>query len=414
MALVQVTVSGILKDAGGTLLTDENLIFTATDVFGDGGTTVPREPVTVTTNATTAAFSVDLYTTDGASTYVRYKVRFPNGNRKTFDLTDDDLTVDLDALINAYDGTAGASGSVALAALSGASTAGSVPFSGGQGILSEDNDAFSYDDVNHTLKLGDNDYAQGTGWQYPSYLQVANVTAYPVTSGEGFYGAKIDVNTAPSAGATQTSAIRCRVSTAASGGTPTITAVEGFANNNGSTATTSIMQGLEGIVQLPNNATTAVGGWFSVATTSGGSGTFVTNQIGVRSAVGNFNQFTVTNASAFQGVMVGNDGPVTNAYGLNLSSWNGSAIVNSYGIYMDTSIDRGTSTKYAIYSLSTSPSLLSGNLTVGGSGKFHITASQTPASATATGTVGQIAWDADYIYVCVATNTWKRTPLGSW
>jgi hypothetical protein len=115
MALVQVTVSGILKDAGGSLLTSEDLIFTATDVFGDGGTTVPREPVTVTTHATTAAFSVALYTTDGASTYVRYKVRFPNGNRKTFDLTDDDLTVDLDALINAYDGTAGESGSVALA-----------------------------------------------------------------------------------------------------------------------------------------------------------------------------------------------------------------------------------------------------------------------------------------------------------
>ena len=34
----------------------------------------------------------------------------------------------------------------------------------------------------------------------------------------------------------------------------------------------------------------------------------------------------------------------------------------------------------------------------------------TPASATATGTAGEVAWDANYIYVCT-TNTWKRWPL---
>lgn len=41
-------------------------------------------------------------------------------------------------------------------------------------------------------------------------------------------------------------------------------------------------------------------------------------------------------------------------------------------------------------------------------------ASQTPASASATGTQGQIAWDADYIYVCTATNTWKRVAIATW
>ena len=40
--------------------------------------------------------------------------------------------------------------------------------------------------------------------------------------------------------------------------------------------------------------------------------------------------------------------------------------------------------------------------------------SQTPASATATGTQGQIAWDANYMYVCTATNTWKRVALATW
>lgn len=40
-------------------------------------------------------------------------------------------------------------------------------------------------------------------------------------------------------------------------------------------------------------------------------------------------------------------------------------------------------------------------------------AAGTPASSGATGTAGQVLYDADYIYVCVATNTWKRTPLST-
>ena len=40
--------------------------------------------------------------------------------------------------------------------------------------------------------------------------------------------------------------------------------------------------------------------------------------------------------------------------------------------------------------------------------------SHTPASASDTGTTGTIAWDANYIYICVATNTWKRAALSTW
>lgn len=38
----------------------------------------------------------------------------------------------------------------------------------------------------------------------------------------------------------------------------------------------------------------------------------------------------------------------------------------------------------------------------------------TPASAGAAGTAGDIAWDSSYIYVCTATNTWKRAALSTW
>ena len=37
-----------------------------------------------------------------------------------------------------------------------------------------------------------------------------------------------------------------------------------------------------------------------------------------------------------------------------------------------------------------------------------------PASATATGKKGDNAFDSNYFYVCVATNTWKRVALSSW
>jgi hypothetical protein len=37
-----------------------------------------------------------------------------------------------------------------------------------------------------------------------------------------------------------------------------------------------------------------------------------------------------------------------------------------------------------------------------------------PASPTATGTAGQIAYDSDYLYVATAANTWRRTALASW
>ena len=39
---------------------------------------------------------------------------------------------------------------------------------------------------------------------------------------------------------------------------------------------------------------------------------------------------------------------------------------------------------------------------------------RTIASSTATGNAGEICWDANYLYVCTATNAWKRMALSSW
>lgn len=45
---------------------------------------------------------------------------------------------------------------------------------------------------------------------------------------------------------------------------------------------------------------------------------------------------------------------------------------------------------------------------------IRIRTAQTPASAAAAGNAGDICWDANYIYVCVAANTWKRSALSTW
>jgi len=60
---------------------------------------------------------------------------------------------------------------------------------------------------------------------------------------------------------------------------------------------------------------------------------------------------------------------------------------------------------------------ISSNLSVTGTVSSNLTLSGLLLSPlatqanNATGTAGQISWDADYIYVCVATNTWKRVLL---
>jgi len=45
---------------------------------------------------------------------------------------------------------------------------------------------------------------------------------------------------------------------------------------------------------------------------------------------------------------------------------------------------------------------------------MRLRTARTPASAGATGAVGEICWDANYIYVCTTTNTWKRAALSTW
>ena len=44
----------------------------------------------------------------------------------------------------------------------------------------------------------------------------------------------------------------------------------------------------------------------------------------------------------------------------------------------------------------------------------NINTSKTPASAGATGTLGDFCWDSSYLYLCTASNTWRRVAHATW
>jgi hypothetical protein len=44
----------------------------------------------------------------------------------------------------------------------------------------------------------------------------------------------------------------------------------------------------------------------------------------------------------------------------------------------------------------------------------RVSTAAAPASATSNGTQGEIRFDANYIYICISTNVWRRAQLGSW
>lgn len=44
----------------------------------------------------------------------------------------------------------------------------------------------------------------------------------------------------------------------------------------------------------------------------------------------------------------------------------------------------------------------------------YIKVNSAPASPAANGVQGEVRFDSSYIYVCIATNTWRRSALTSW
>ena len=53
-----------------------------------------------------------------------------------------------------------------------------------------------------------------------------------------------------------------------------------------------------------------------------------------------------------------------------------------------------------------------GSLDIDGN-TIRLRSSRTISSSTNTGSTGEVCWDSSYLYLCIATNTWRRISLGS-
>jgi len=45
---------------------------------------------------------------------------------------------------------------------------------------------------------------------------------------------------------------------------------------------------------------------------------------------------------------------------------------------------------------------------------LRLRTAKTPATAGADGNQGDICWNANFIYICTAANTWKRAAITTW
>lgn len=83
-----------------------------------------------------------------------------------------------------------------------------------------------------------------------------------------------------------------------------------------------------------------------------------------------------------------------------LDNGSGSGSADQYITYSNGNIGIGVNTPSA-------PLDIDGN-------SIRLRQSQTLVSSNSAGVTGEIAWDSNYIYVCIATNTWKRADLATW
>ena len=106
----------------------------------------------------------------------------------------------------------------------------------------------------------------------------------------------------------------------------------------------------------------------------------------------------------------------------SIYSVNGSVFSNNGNVYAD--IGDVYSTHGNLYTTNGDIFTLNGKIGVGTSEPQYvldvadptiaIRGNRAPASAAATGVQGEICFDSNYMYRCVATNTWKRSPLTTW
>jgi hypothetical protein len=83
------------------------------------------------------------------------------------------------------------------------------------------------------------------------------------------------------------------------------------------------------------------------------------------------------------------------------------------GIYADTSVLQLYTSSYVQLITNSVGSSYIWNFNKDGTATWPVPA-YVPTFTTSTGSTGQVSWTSSHVYVCVATNTWRRASLGTW
>jgi hypothetical protein len=159
--------------------------------------------------------------------------------------------------------------------------------------------------------------------------------------------------------------------------------------------------GLEGLYSITHSYNTSVGSTAGYALTGSGSQHNVI--IGYAAARYHSNGSTAL-TTAGSCVYIGSQ-----VRGLDNSDSNSIVIgASAIGDGANTTV-LGTSstTQTKLHGTATSVGIISGD-------RLRVVNSKTPANSSDTGTAGDICWDASYLYVCTATNTWRRIAHATW
>lgn len=202
-----------------------------------------------------------------------------------------------------------------------------------------------------------------------------------------------------------------------------------FSVGDSATVTDADAIGVGGIGQITvGDGSTVTSGGLKVGATSAGKISLM--QAGAGSTVEN-----VTSDLAAS-VLVAGSGTFTNVAGYRAVNANFGAstpMTNYRAFFADAPAGPGGATNtWALYADGTFMNWMGGGLKIGGTAgstdqladsgvpldvegsKIRVRSSHTPASSSEACAQGTIAWDADYVYVCVSTDTWKRTALATW
>ena len=175
--------------------------------------------------------------------------------------------------------------------------------------------------------------------------------------------------------------------------------------------TDNVFEGKNGAGTTTSNITGEGGATFNDDVFVIGTGRYNNPSNSLKLAVG-FNDANDSNISLYKGLArIGSVRCRTGAFSLvadagNVLELDGDTI-NALSRILQGSVTDDTSTGIQADSIRSDGDIKADTFTLDG-------LNTAPSSASDTGTTGEVRWDANYMYVCTATDTWKRSSLATW